>query len=130
MVRGRMLEPLVIREVEKHLGEKIASSSILSSGEHPAFGASPDEVTASGSIVGVKCPSSDKTLRRYIDSNYSRKINAQKHVAQVQLLTLKAQCKMAYFCVVDPSFETKRQVTIVSVDYDEMYCRGLFISEG
>ncbi|XP_043225567.1 uncharacterized protein LOC122383324 [Amphibalanus amphitrite] len=101
MARGRRLEPLVIREVEKHLGEKIASSSI-------AF------------LAAVNILRSLLRQTRYIGSNDSRKINAQKHVAQIQLLMLKAQCKMTYFCVADPSFETNRQVTIVSVDYDEM----------
>ena len=53
MGRGRALEPLVIREVERRLGEKNLSCGITLDGDHPAFGASSDGVTASRNAVVV-----------------------------------------------------------------------------
>lgn len=96
---------------------------IVLSPNHPMLGASPDGITADGqAIVEIKCPYSEKSMRRYVNKDGSI---AAKHVAQVQMLMHMSEIKIAYFCVASPQFEETGFVNIVRVDYDSQYCTNM-----
>ena len=121
MQRGRELEPQVLKMVSKKVG-KVEGAGLVLRPDLPIFGASPDGLTSDGrAVVEVKCPSSEKTLRRYIAEEQTM---AKKHRAQVQLLMLMTRRDLAYFCVADPGFPQKA-VYICKERYDEGYCRDL-----
>ncbi len=83
MERGRKLEPKVLLKVEKQVGH-IEQSGIILTSDHPIMGASPDGITGDGqAVIEIKCPSSEKSLKRYMNKDGSV---PAKHVAQVQML--------------------------------------------
>ncbi|KAK3877365.1 hypothetical protein Pcinc_017920 [Petrolisthes cinctipes] len=83
MQRGRELEPKVLLELEKQIG-CIKQSGVIFYRDLPVLGASPDGITSDGmAIVEVKCPTSEKSFRRYIKKDGTP---AAKQVAQVQML--------------------------------------------
>lgn len=119
MERGRKLEGKVLNEVQKKLG-RIVQSGIILSPDYPILGASPDGITADGqAVVEIKCPNSEKSMRRYVNKDGSI---AAKHAAQVQMLMHMSEKQNAYFCVASPHFEVTGCVNIVRIDYDSQYC--------
>lgn len=57
------------------------------------MGASPDGITADGqAIIEGKCPSSDKTLKKYVNRDGSV---PAKHIAHVQMLMHMSDKKLA-----------------------------------
>ncbi|KAK3883296.1 hypothetical protein Pcinc_012333 [Petrolisthes cinctipes] len=79
MQRGRELELKVLLELEKQIG-CIKQSGVIFDRDLPVLGASPDGITSNGmAIVEVKCPTSEKSFRRYIKKDGTP---AAKHVAQ------------------------------------------------
>lgn len=122
MQRGRELEPKVILELEKQIGD-IKQFGVILDGDLPILGASPDGITSDGmSIVEVKCPTSEKSFRKYIKKDGTP---AAKHLAQVQMLMHMAKKNTAFLCVADPNFEHNKHVLISKVDYDYGYCTDL-----
>lgn len=122
MKRGRDLEPKVLLELKKRIGN-IEQSGIILDGDLPILGASPDGITSDGmAIVEVKCPTNEKTFRRYIRKDGTP---ASKHLAQVQMLMHMARKNIALFCVAHPNFESNKQIEIIKVKYDATYCTNL-----
>lgn len=122
MERGRKLEPKVVNEVQKKVGD-IVQSGIYLKANHPMMGASPDGVTAAGqAIIEVKCPLSEKSHERYVKKDGGV---PAKHVAQLQMLMHMSEKKHTYFCVANPHFEQNKNVSIIRVDYDSQYCRSM-----
>lgn len=122
MKRGRELEPEVLRQLERHVGI-IEQSGIILDGDFPVLGASPDGITTDGlAIVEVKCPTNEKSFRRYIKRDGTP---AAKHLAQLQLLMHMARKNVALFCVADPNFEHNKHIQITKVKYDATYCTEL-----
>lgn len=117
MKRGRQLENQVLKEVEKILGVKLRKCGLKLNALYPLMGASPDG-ECNDFVVEIKCPTSEKALRRYITTTNT--ITA-KFLAQVQLQMHFYNKKSAKFCVASPDFETSKHVNILNVDYDKKY---------
>lgn len=121
MQRGISLESQVLREVENKLKIKFKNCGLLLSSDYPFIGASPDGVS-NEAVVEIKCPSSEKTLKRYIKAN--NKITA-KYAAQVQMQMMLFKKNECFFCVASPDFERTKNVNIINVTYDAEYCKTL-----
>ena len=121
LMRGRRLEPQVLRVAEQELGP-ITSSGILLQPQYPIFGASPDGVTRDGAIVEVKCPTTSATKRAFISDDG---VAGTKVYAQLQLTMRMAGTACSYLCVAAPDFEATSAVEIMRVPADDSYCDRL-----
>jgi hypothetical protein len=54
----------------------------------------------------------------------SSRLNAK---AQIMLQMLLTGCKKGLFCVADVNFEQNQQVTVVEVEFDELFCSSLIL---
>lgn len=132
MKRGKILEPEVIKEVQKKLKNergltsKIEFTGIVVKPSHVIFGASPDGLLPDH-IIEIKCPSENQ-YDKYFTSDKSAP--APKFMAQVQLEMFCCDKKKGLFCVADPKFEKKRdnRVVILNVDFDEDLLKNLINS--
>lgn len=117
MKRGMYLEDAVRKVVQKKIGKPIKQTGLILSKQYPELGASPDGIV-DDCVVEIKCPSSSKSMDQYLlkNGNISCKCNAQ---IQFQMFLL--QLKKGLFCVADPSFETNKIVTILEVQFDELF---------
>ncbi|GBP74277.1 hypothetical protein EVAR_58555_1 [Eumeta japonica] len=80
MKRGRILEDQVRKTVSIKLGKKINKCGLIVSKIHPMIAGSPDGI-CEDSIIEIKCPTSAKTLKKYVcDGKLT-----QKFYVQVQL---------------------------------------------
>lgn len=120
MERGRLLEPVVRKEVEKKLNVKILPCGFKTSSNHPIMGASPDGITDQY-VIEIKCPISQKSMNTYIKEG---KI-LPKHLAQVHMQMLFFHKRQALFCVAHPDFEITKNVSIVEVIFDDIYCQEI-----
>ncbi|XP_073948111.1 uncharacterized protein [Choristoneura fumiferana] len=118
MKRGKSLEKPVIREIERKLGVKIEECGFQII--NLFCGASPDGI-ANDFIIEVKCPSSAKTTKNYINNN---KIH-EKFLAQCQLQMLATGYKKCAFCIAHPDFEKNKDVLITWVEFDTAYANNL-----
>lgn len=121
MKRGRNLERLIIKEVEKRIGEKIMNTGLLLNKEYPVIGASPDGVCTRFAIE-IKCPFSERAFSRY--KTKENKI-AAKYMTQVQIQMHFSKKTSALFCIAHPDFESTKNLTIIEVVYDEAYCKNI-----
>lgn len=78
---------------------------------------SPDGILTKNTVVEIKCPATENTLKNYLNNN---KI-AEKFYAQIQLQMHVTGFKKGLFCVASPNFETNNEIYIKNVDYDESY---------
>ncbi|GBP21775.1 hypothetical protein EVAR_10954_1 [Eumeta japonica] len=116
MKRGRILEDQVRKTVSIKLGKKINKCGLIVSKIHPMIAGSPDGI-CEDSIIEIKCPTSAKTLKKYVcDGKLT-----QKFYVQVQLQMYLTGLKKGYYCVADSDYSENKNVEIVSVMYDEKY---------
>ena len=115
MMRGRILEPQVLKKVAEKTGLILEKSGLLLNEKYPIFGASPDAITEEY-VVEVKCPTSRHSKERYISS--SRTIG-KKVMAQIQLQMAIANRTKSLLCVADENFEKNGEVEIIPVDFDK-----------
>ncbi|GBP40401.1 hypothetical protein EVAR_25253_1 [Eumeta japonica] len=116
MKRGRILEDQVRKTVSIKLGKKINKCGLIVSKMHPMIAGSPDGI-CEDSIIEIKCPTSAKTLKKYVcDGKLT-----QKFYVQVQLQMYLTGLKKGYYCVADSDYSENKNVEIVSVMYDEKY---------
>ncbi len=114
MMRGRILEPQVLKKVAEKMGLILEKCGLLLSEKYPVFGASPDAITEEY-VVEVKCPTSLHSKERYLSS--SRKIG-KKVMAQIQLQMAIANRAKGLLCVADENFEKNGEVGLIPVDFD------------
>lgn len=117
MIRGRKLEKNVRKEVEKIKGIKIYPSGLNIKHEHPVMGASPDGI-CDDYVIEIKCPSSIKAISSYIKND---KIT-DKYYAQIQMQMFFCNKKQGLFCIADVDFETSKNISIFTVQFNEQYC--------
>ncbi|XP_073964659.1 uncharacterized protein [Choristoneura fumiferana] len=118
MKRGKMLEKPVIKEIERILGVHIEECGFYLTNFFS--GASPDGV-ANNFIIEVKCPSTAKTTKNYVDKNKIK----EKFLAQCQFQMLATGYKKCAFCVADPDFERNKKIEIKWVEFDAAYANYL-----
>ncbi|XP_074097618.1 uncharacterized protein LOC141526482 [Cotesia typhae] len=106
MERGKELEATVLQQVEQKLKRKFQKCGLFLSQKHPYLGASPDAIDDEF-VVEIKCPTSQKSFRTYIDTDNYNKI-AMKYFIQMQMQMLFTGRKKAMFIVADPTFEETR----------------------
>lgn len=116
MQRGRKLEELVIAEIQKKLKLKIEKSGLLLLPSLPMLGASPDGIGLDY-IVEIKCPSSEKTIKNYLQKGQI----SEKVKGQINLQMLASGMKKGLFCVADPNFEKNKQFQYLWIEYDESF---------
>lgn len=115
MDRGRKLEGLVRKEVEKQYG-KIEQCGLIISRKFPMVAGSPDGILKGDVVVEIKCPTNEKTFANYICNG---KITT-KFAVQVLLQMYVSDLKKGLFCVADWEFEKNNKVHIIPIEYDEM----------
>lgn len=113
--RGRKLEGLVRKEVEKQYG-KIKECGLIISRKFPMVAGSPDGILKKDVVVEIKCPTNEKTFANYICNG---KITT-KFAVQVLLQMYVSDLKKGLFCVADWDFEKNNKVHIIPIEYDEM----------
>lgn len=119
MKRGRVLEPRVVKVVEKKIGDGIVKKSgIVLNQEFPIFGASADGVNKNY-VLEVKCPSSEEARSRYLDGKNQPQI---KFKLQILLQIMLYNKDYGYFCVAHHNFESNSQVEIVKVVRNDWLC--------
>lgn len=116
MKRGINLESKVIEVVGKNLSKRIKPSGLLLHGDYPMFGASPDGIT-DDFVVEVKCPVSEKGIKKYIDNGKLK----NRYKAQIQLQMLMAGKEKGLFSVAHPDFEVSKKVDTLWVHFDKTY---------
>ncbi|KAH9627674.1 hypothetical protein HF086_016828 [Spodoptera exigua] len=114
MDRGRKLEGLVRKEVEKQYG-KIEECGLIISRKFPMVAGSPDGILKKDVVVEIKCPTNEKTFANYICNG---KITT-KFAVQVLLQMYVSDLKKGLFCVADWDFEKNNKVHIIPIEYDE-----------
>lgn len=114
ILRGKRLEPLVLKEVAKQKKLSIRQAGIYLKKERPIFGASPDGIT-SDYVIEIKCPAKDRSVERYISKGQIMK----KFWCQIQMQMLFANKNKGLFCVASPSFEENQEVQIFEVELDK-----------
>lgn len=114
MRRGRYLEKVVIKEIEKEINKKLQECGLILISDFPIFGASPDAI-GDNFVVEVKCPSSEKTFVQYISQG---NITA-KYKAQIHLQMLATKTKRGLFCVADPNFENNKKINLIWENFDQ-----------
>jgi hypothetical protein len=116
--RGKNLEKLVIKEIEKSINSEIDTCgfALINS----IIGASPDGVS-DDFVIEVKCPMSVKTFTSYVKNNEVQ----NRYKAQINCQMLACGMTRGLFCVADPGFETNKEVHIYHIDYDETYLNKL-----
>jgi hypothetical protein len=120
MERGRRLEPQVLTEVEKVLGETLKSVGLVLRGNCPFLGASPDAISDSF-VVEVKCPTNQKSMKNYTTNGAP----TSKCMGQIQLQMYMTDKKEGVFCVADPEFEANKKVSVMKVKYDQTFIENL-----
>ena len=120
MKRGKSLEKEVRQLVEKKTGIKIQPCGFYTSPECPIMGASPDGITEEH-ILEIKCPNSEKRMTEYLSNG---KVTL-KYSTQMQLQMYFTKKQKGLFCVTNYDFETSKDFTLVSVEYDELYCNNV-----
>ncbi|KAI5703494.1 hypothetical protein M8J75_012418 [Diaphorina citri] len=121
MERGRKLEGIVMKQLERTWGQ-IAPSGLVLDKEYPIFGASPDGVTNTH-VVEIKCPMSDKTFPSYFASGLTKP--APKYEAQIMLQMLFCLKDKAIYSVAHPDFESSGKITTLEVPFDAVLCADL-----
>ena len=91
MRRGRNLEPLVLKSVEKLVKRKIKKSGLILLSEFPIFGVSPDGISDTHAFE-FRCPKKIVTFKKYFVQD---KI-APQYRAQVQFQMLFAERKLCF----------------------------------
>ncbi|XP_074109918.1 uncharacterized protein LOC141534458 [Cotesia typhae] len=123
MERGKELEATVLQQVEQKLKRKFQKCGLFLSQNHPYLGASPDAIDDEF-VVEIKCPTSQKSFRTYIDTDNYNKI-AMKYFIQMQMQMLFTGRNKAMFIVADPTFEETRQFKSIIIDYDSQVVEKL-----
>ncbi|XP_030754105.1 uncharacterized protein LOC115880915, partial [Sitophilus oryzae] len=108
MVRGKRLEGEVLKLVQKQTKQKIRLCGLVLVPKQPFIGAIPDGVSEDF-LVEIKCPTSEKTYKRYVTSNLD--ITA-KYLAQVQLQMYCLKKNKYLFVVAKEDFENSKHITI------------------
>lgn len=120
MKRGRKLEDLVKKQLEKQLGE-ISQCGLFICQEYPMIAASPDGILNGDTVIEIKCPVNEKTYKNYVSNNQI----TDKYYAQVQLQMHVTKLKKCLFCVASWDFEKNNIVNIVPIDCNEKYVEDL-----
>ncbi|GBP79173.1 hypothetical protein EVAR_53039_1 [Eumeta japonica] len=103
MKRGRILEDQVRKTVNIKIGKKINKCGLIVSKMHPMIAGSPDGI-CEDSIIEIKCPTSAKTLKKYVcDGKLT-----QKFYVQVQLQMYLTGLKKGYYCVADSDYSENK----------------------
>jgi hypothetical protein len=121
MRRGRLLEPEVLREVERMLHVKVDKIGIVLHLDMPFLGASPDGIT-DDAIIEIKCPTLDRTKRNYISLSGDL---SHKCMAQLQMQMYMTGKRKGIFCVASPGFEEDGLVEIHELIFDEGLIRNI-----
>lgn len=116
MVRGLRIEKEVFKVLKREYPD-IKECGIFLSKEFPLFGASPDAVNPEF-VFEIKSPSSDKTVKNYIDGKTQIK---KKFLMQIQLQMYFAEGKRGIFVVADPNFEENRKIKKYFVTLNEKF---------
>ncbi|CAG9759600.1 unnamed protein product [Ceutorhynchus assimilis] len=116
MKRGRILEEEVRKTVSTKLGKKINKCGLMLSENYPMIAGSPDGI-CENSIIEIKCPVSEKTLKNYVSNGKP----TQKYYVQMQLQMYVTGLKRGYYCGADCNYSANKNVQIISVSYDEKY---------
>lgn len=116
MKRGKILENEVREIVALKLGIKIRKCGLLISKNYPIIAGSPDGI-CKDAIVEIKCPTTPKTYKTYIQDGKPTK----KFYAQVQLQMYLAGLSKCHYCVADCNFTSNKNVEIINVAYNETY---------
>lgn len=122
MIRGKVVEESVRKEVEIKKNISIKPSGLYLSASYPFFGASPDGVTESH-VIEIKCPSKDATVSKY----YVDGLLGKKYLAQIQTQMLLTGKDKGFFCITHADFEISKNVDIYEVRYDKHYCQNLLV---
>lgn len=120
MKRGMLLEPLVLSQLEKFLGEEIRPTGLHILQDRPMFAASPDGICSLGGVthvVEVKCPSAEKNVSLYVDND----IIAAKVRVQIQMEMLAVGVTNAVLCIADPAFEENGNIRVVFDTLDRAF---------
>ncbi|XP_053593874.1 uncharacterized protein LOC128667530 [Microplitis demolitor] len=125
MERGKQLEAMALRRVEQKLERKFKKCGLFLSEQYPHLGASPDSIDEEF-VVEIKCPTSDKSFRTYIDTNNHDKVSI-KYITQMQMQMLFTGRKKALFIVADPKFEEINNFKSIIIDYDSELIDKLLI---
>ncbi|XP_011701495.1 PREDICTED: uncharacterized protein LOC105458122 [Wasmannia auropunctata] len=121
MERGKRLENEVLHVLQNKTGLECYKCGLLLSPMFPVLGASPDAI-GDNFIVEIKCPSSDKTFKKFLPSEDTI---SQKCKAQMQLQMFMAKRKKGLFCVAHPDFESSKNITCLWMDFDEKYTASI-----
>ncbi|XP_063623006.1 uncharacterized protein LOC134795103 [Cydia splendana] len=120
MKRGRSLEEVVRKELEKKYG-KIAQCGLIISHEFPMVAASPDGILKGDTVIEIKCPTSQKSFKSYIHNNTI----TEKYEAQVLLQMYVSNLKKGLFCVADWEFEKNNKVHVIPLEYNEIKVKDI-----
>lgn len=115
MKRGRSLEEVVRKELEKKYG-KITECGLIISQKFPMVAASPDGILRGDTVIEIKCPTGQKSFKSYICNNTI----TEKFAAQVLLQMYVSNLKKGLFCVADWEFEKNNKVHVIPIEYDEI----------
>ncbi|XP_057339978.1 uncharacterized protein LOC130677297 [Microplitis mediator] len=123
MERGKKIEAMVLQQVEQKMKKKLNKCGLFLSEKYPYLGASPDAIDDEF-VIEIKCPTSDKSARTYIDTNNYDKV-AMKYITQMQMEMLFAGRKKAMFVVADPNFEDTKAFKSIIINYDSQLINKL-----
>ena len=121
MIRGRNLEPDVIKVVEHQENLCFSSVGLVLNRRRPIFGASPDAIN-NEYVLEVKCPTTEENIKYYISQDGQV---MPKVLAQIQLAMDMTERKKALLCVASHDFEHSKKVQVVRLNYDEGYVNSM-----
>lgn len=124
MLRGKKLEPLVRKALEKKLSVKTTETGLILNSDFPVFGASPDGLITETHVLEIKCPSTKETFNKYFSQDRTKP--APRYMAQIQLQMFMCNKNEGIFCVADPAFTAEEPITTeLYVPYDKEFTESI-----
>jgi YqaJ-like viral recombinase domain len=117
--RGLRLEDAVRKKMQQTFPDLVDSGVFVSS-KYPQYAASPDGISRDF-VLEIKCPAKKETVKNYLSNGKP----TAKCRAQLMLQMLLTGRRKGLFCVADVGFEQNQELTVVEVDFDEVYCSSL-----
>ncbi|XP_057317954.1 uncharacterized protein LOC130662971 [Microplitis mediator] len=103
----------VLDAISGRIDKPIDKAGLVLNKNYPVFFATPDGI-GDNFVVEIKRPTSHIFIEKYYRED--QLTDAAK--AEIQLQMLLSGKKTGYFCVVDPYFNTSRNIDIVQVEFD------------
>lgn len=110
MMRGRLLEPVAIREYETRTGIDVFTIGFVTNTDYPSAGYSPDGIVGK-TLLEVKCLNGERheaLVRGEIPLEYK---------AQIYFGMVICELKSAKLLAFNPEYE--QQLTVITVPYDK-----------